>query len=153
MLIVSLWHRNTCLFVHAMASRTTGVSIVCSAVFSGADQRKKLSVAGLCDGESTGDRWILLTMGQLRGKCFHLMTSSRETVFQNIFEYQILEHQIYHDLMVLRPNGYTCHCLPYGAHHAWHLDPRADGCSDNYLRKQLCVDAKSMIMRLIALPI
>ena len=27
-------------------------------------------------GESTGHRWIPLTKGQLRGKCFHLMTSS-----------------------------------------------------------------------------
>ena len=29
----------------------------------------------LC-GEFTGDQWILRTKGQLRGKCFHLMTSS-----------------------------------------------------------------------------
>ena len=29
----------------------------------------------LC-GEFTGDRWIPCTNGQLRGKCFHLMTSS-----------------------------------------------------------------------------
>ena len=29
----------------------------------------------LC-GEFTGDRWILRTKGQQRGKCFHLMTSS-----------------------------------------------------------------------------
>ena len=29
----------------------------------------------LC-GEFTGDRWIPRTNGQLRGKCFHLMTSS-----------------------------------------------------------------------------
>ena len=29
----------------------------------------------LC-GEFTGDRWISRTNGQLRGKCFHLMTSS-----------------------------------------------------------------------------
>ena len=27
-------------------------------------------------GEFTGDRWIPRTNGQLRGKCFHLMTSS-----------------------------------------------------------------------------
>ena len=27
-------------------------------------------------GECTGDRWILRTNGQLRGKCFHSMTSS-----------------------------------------------------------------------------
>ena len=29
----------------------------------------------LC-GKFTGDRWIFRTNGQLRGKCFHLMTSS-----------------------------------------------------------------------------
>ena len=29
-------------------------------------------------GEFTGDRWIPHTEGQLRGKCFHLMTSSWE---------------------------------------------------------------------------
>ena len=35
----------------------------------------KLSVTGLCVGISPG-RWIPRTKGQLRGKCFHLMTSS-----------------------------------------------------------------------------
>ena len=35
----------------------------------------KLRVTGLCCGEFTGDRWIPRTNGQLRGKCFHLMTS------------------------------------------------------------------------------
>ena len=33
----------------------------------------------LC-GEFTGDRWIPRTNGQLRGKCFHLMTSSCNAV-------------------------------------------------------------------------
>ena len=36
----------------------------------------KLRVTGLCAGKFTGDRWISRTNGQLRGKCFHLMTSS-----------------------------------------------------------------------------
>ena len=36
----------------------------------------KLRVTGLCAGNSPGDRWISRTNGQLRGKCFHLMTSS-----------------------------------------------------------------------------
>ena len=35
----------------------------------------KLRVNGLCAGNSTG-RWIPRTKGQLRGKCFHLITSS-----------------------------------------------------------------------------
>ena len=34
----------------------------------------KLRVTGLC----VGDRWTPRTKGQLRGKCFHLMTSSCE---------------------------------------------------------------------------
>ena len=34
-------------------------------------------------GESTCDRWIPLTKGQWRGKCFHLMTSSRMEPEQN----------------------------------------------------------------------
>ena len=32
-------------------------------------------------GESTGDRWIPLTKGQWRGKCFHFMTSSWNFIF------------------------------------------------------------------------
>ena len=34
----------------------------------------------LC-GELTGDRWILCTKGQSRGKCFHLMASSWNSFF------------------------------------------------------------------------
>ena len=53
------------------------LNIVYSTVCSGADQRKHQSPASLALwGESTGERWIPLTRGQLRGKCFHLMTSS-----------------------------------------------------------------------------
>ena len=36
----------------------------------------------LC-GEFTADRWIPRTKGQLRGKCFHLMTSSCALNFRN----------------------------------------------------------------------
>ena len=36
----------------------------------------KLRVTGFLCKEFTGDRWIPRTNGQLRGKCFHLMTSS-----------------------------------------------------------------------------
>ena len=36
----------------------------------------KLHITGFLWGESTGHRWIPLTKCQLRGKCFHLMTSS-----------------------------------------------------------------------------
>ena len=62
----------------AMASQITGVSIVCSTVGSGADQRNHQSPASLVFvwGEFPGDRWIPRTKGLLRRKCFHLMTSS-----------------------------------------------------------------------------
>ena len=61
----------------AIASQITSLTIVYSVVYSNADQRKHQSSTSLplC-GEFTGDRWIPRTNGQLRGKCFHLMTSS-----------------------------------------------------------------------------
>ena len=85
-----------------IASQITSLTIVYSIVYSNADQRKHQSSASLAFvrgitqsfiqtqikenikgprhwplcGEFTGDRWIPRTNGQLRGKCFHLMTSS-----------------------------------------------------------------------------
>ena len=61
-----------------MASQITSLTIVYLIVYSGTDQIKHQSsaVTGLLCGEFTGDRWIPHTKGQLRGKCFHLMTSS-----------------------------------------------------------------------------
>ena len=61
-----------------ITSQITSLTIVYSIVFSDADQRKHQSSAVLAFvcGEFTGDRWIPRTNGQLRGKCFHLMTSS-----------------------------------------------------------------------------
>ena len=61
----------------AMASLFTSLKIVCSAVYSGADQRKHQSSASLAFVRGFHrDRWIPHTKGQWRGKCFHLMTSS-----------------------------------------------------------------------------
>ena len=62
--------------MNAMASLITNVSIVWSTVRSGADQWKHQFPRHwpLC-GEFTGGRWIPCTKGQLRGKCFHLMTA------------------------------------------------------------------------------
>ena len=49
----------------AMASQITGVSIVCSAVCSGADQDNiKAPRHWPLWGESNGDRWIPITKGQ-----------------------------------------------------------------------------------------
>ena len=60
-----------------MASQITSITVVYSTVYSDAVQRKHQSSASL--GFVWGihrDRWIPRTKGQLRGKCFHLMTSS-----------------------------------------------------------------------------
>ena len=55
----------------AMASRVNNVSMVCSTVCSGTDQRKHQ-----CSALMAFVRGIPLTKGQLCGKCFRLMTSS-----------------------------------------------------------------------------
>ena len=61
----------------AIASQITSPTIVYSAVYSDADQRKHQSSASLAFVWGIHrDRWIPRTKGQLRGKCFHLMTSS-----------------------------------------------------------------------------
>ena len=60
-----------------MASQINSLKIVYSTVYSGADQRKHQSSASLAFVRVlTCDRRIPRTKGQLRGKCFHLMTSS-----------------------------------------------------------------------------
>ena len=61
----------------AMASQITSLTVVYSTVYSDADQRKHQSSTSLAFvWGSHRDRWIPRTKGQLRGKCFHLMTSS-----------------------------------------------------------------------------
>ena len=59
----------------SIESQITSLTIVYSIIYSNADQRKHPCHWPLC-GEFTGDRWIPRTNGQLRGKCFHFMTSS-----------------------------------------------------------------------------
>ena len=60
-----------------MASQITSLAVVYSTVCSDADQRTHQSSASLAFvWGSHRDRWIPRTKGQLRGKCFHLMTSS-----------------------------------------------------------------------------
>ena len=60
-----------------MASQITSLTVVYSIVYSGTDQRKHQSSASLAFAWGFHrDRWIPSTKGQLRGKCFHLMTSS-----------------------------------------------------------------------------
>ena len=60
-----------------MASQITSLAVVYSTVYSDANQRKHQSSASLAFvWGSHRDRWNPRTKGQLRGKCFHLMTSS-----------------------------------------------------------------------------
>ena len=60
-----------------IASQITSLTVVYSIVYSEADQRKHQSSASLAFVWGIHrDRWIPRTKGQLRGKCFHLMTSS-----------------------------------------------------------------------------
>ena len=60
-----------------MASQITSLTVVYLTVYSDADQRKHQSSASLAFVQGIHrDRWIPRTKGQLRGKCFHLMTSS-----------------------------------------------------------------------------
>ena len=62
-----------------MASQITSFTVVYSIVYSGVDQRKHQSSASLAFVRGIHrDRWIPRTNDQLRGKCFHLMTSSCE---------------------------------------------------------------------------
>ena len=63
-----------------MASQITSLTVVYSTVYSDADQRKHQSSASLAFVLGIHrDRWIPRPKGQLRGKCFHLMTSSCST--------------------------------------------------------------------------
>ena len=70
------WHYND-VTMGTIASQITSLTIIYSIVYSDAVQRniKAPRHWPLC-GEFSGDRWIPRTNGQLRGKCFHLMTSS-----------------------------------------------------------------------------
>ena len=79
--------KNTSIFIVAshyddvimtmLASQITSLTVVYSIVYSGVHKKniKAPRHWPLC-GKFTGDRWISRTNGQLRGKCFHLMTSS-----------------------------------------------------------------------------
>ena len=76
MLWVLLNHHYSDVMMSAMESQMTSVSIVCSTVCSGEDQRKYRGSASLaCEGNPLV-KWIYLTNGQKYGKCFYLMTSS-----------------------------------------------------------------------------
>ena len=63
------------IIMSVMASQITSLTIVYSTVYSGAGSKKTLC------GEFTGDQWISHTKGLWHGKCFHLMTSSWQSLY------------------------------------------------------------------------
>ena len=70
-------HHYNDVIMTTMASQITSLMVVYSNVYSDPDQRKHQSSASLAFVWGIHrDRWIPRTKGQLRGKCFHLMTSS-----------------------------------------------------------------------------
>ena len=83
------WHHND-----TIASQITSLTVVYSTVYSDADQRKHQCSASLAFVWGIHrDRWIPRTKGQLRGKCFRLMTSSCDDVIMNsYFPYRSLTY-------------------------------------------------------------
>ena len=80
-----LYHYNDVIMT-TMASQITSLTVVYSIVYSGVDQRKHQSSASLAFVRGNHrDRWIPRTKGQLRGKCFHLMTSSCISRYNKIY--------------------------------------------------------------------
>ena len=76
-MISLLTHHYIDVIMTTMASQITSLTVVDSTVYSDADQRKHQSSAPLAFVWGIhGGRWIPHTKGQLRVKCFHLMTSS-----------------------------------------------------------------------------
>ena len=75
--MVPLDHHYTDVIMTAMASQITSLTVVYSIVYSGADHRNNQSPASLAFVRGIHrDWWIPRTKGQLRGKSFHLVTSS-----------------------------------------------------------------------------
>ena len=71
-----VWHYIDAIMT-TMASQITSLTVLYSTVYSGADQRKYQSSVSLAFVWGIHrDQWIPHTKGQLRGKCFHLITSS-----------------------------------------------------------------------------
>ena len=77
LLLLPNTHHYSDVIMTTMASQITSLTVVYSTVYSDANQRKHQSSVSLAFVWGIHrDRWIPRTKGQLRGKCFHLMTSS-----------------------------------------------------------------------------
>ena len=113
----------------AIASQITSLTIVYSIAYSDADQRKHQSSASLalCE-EITGDQWIPRTNGQLRGKCFHLKTSScirDQRAIRILIDFACSWN--WSNLILLSLTGdYLEHQYAYGTYNPW------DDCNHTY---------------------
>ena len=88
------WRHYFDVIMTTVASQITSLTIVYSTVYSDADQRKHQSSASLAFVWGIHrDRWIPRTKGQLRGKCFHLMTSSWHSKYQLWAHLRVQEHR------------------------------------------------------------
>ena len=91
-----------------MAFQITSLTAVHSIVYSDADQRKHQRSALLAFVWGIHrDRWIPRTKGQLRGKCFHLMTSSWNC------------SQLYLQKVWLLCGWWHYRCIPSGGDISW----------------------------------
>ena len=95
---IRVYHYNDVIMT-TIASQITSLTVVYSTVYSDAAQRKHQNSASLAFVWGIHrDRWIPHTKGQLRRKCFHLMTSScSETVnFVKYFDHTDVPCDYYH---------------------------------------------------------
>ena len=84
-----------------MASQITSLTVVYLTVYTSADQRKHQSSASLAFVWGIhGDRWIPRTKGQLRGKCFHLMTSSWIIIMVHSLQYKVIMMVYYNNVTI-----------------------------------------------------
>ena len=97
--LLAAWDYNDVIMT-TMASEITSLTVVYSTVYSDADQRKHQSSASLAFVWGIHrDRWIPRTKGQLRGKCFNLMTSSCHYMYVDMPLYHhLLLFAVYHKL-------------------------------------------------------
>ena len=86
------WSHYNDVIMTTVASQITSLTVVYSTVYS--DRSKKhLSSASLAFMRGIHrDRWIPRTKGQLRGKCFHLMTSSCILVLNKLIFVRVINH-------------------------------------------------------------
>ena len=83
-----------------MAFQITSLTVVYSTIYSDADQKNITAPRHLPLWGNHRDRWIPRTKGQLRGKCFHSMTSS--CFWQVTLKYELGKKQENKELFIIK---------------------------------------------------